>query len=77
MGTLRWKKVYVERIPIPKASDIDQGVFVALVDHILLASDSGLSSAGTVALQEEIDQLVYSIYGLTKEQIAMVEASVP
>jgi len=31
--------------------------------------------AGTTALEGEIDQLVYKLYGLSEEEIAIVEAS--
>jgi len=32
--------------------------------------------ADTIALETEIDQLVYKLYGLTKEEIKIVEESV-
>jgi len=32
--------------------------------------------AGTSALETEIDQMVYELYGLTDEEIAIVEESV-
>ena len=31
--------------------------------------------AGTTAIEAEIDQLVYELYGLTEEEIAIVEES--
>ena len=72
MGTPRWKKVYVERIPIPKISASKQRPFVALVDRILDAKDAK-PSAHTGELEAEIDRLVYSLYGLTETEIAAVE----
>ena len=40
MGTLRWLKVYVETIPIPRISLEEQGPFVQLVDSIIAAKDA-------------------------------------
>ena len=37
MGTLRWKKVYVERLPIPRITGPRQQHFSRLVDRALMA----------------------------------------
>ena len=37
MGTLRWKKVYVERLPIPRTTGPRQQPFSRLVDSVLMA----------------------------------------
>ena len=74
MGTLRWKKVYVERLPIPKISATKQQPFVKLMDQILQAKATNLA-ADTSALEAEIDRLIYRLYGLTEEEIATVEGS--
>ena len=41
---------------------------------ILVAKKAGLD-ADVAALEAEIDQLVYSLYGLTREEIAIIEDS--
>ena len=71
MGTLRWKKVYVEDIPVPKLTDEEQGPFVLLVDCILEAKAAN-PDADTSELEEQIDWLVYDLYGLTDEETAAV-----
>ena len=73
MGTLQWKKAYVERIPIPKIPEEEQRPFIALVDKILAAkaADAG---ADTSKWEAEIDNLVYALYGLTEEEVAAVRA---
>jgi hypothetical protein len=43
-----------------------------LVDRILAAKKTD-PTADTSALEAEIDQLVYKLYGLTDEEIAVVE----
>ena len=72
MGTLRWKKVYVETIPIPKLPATEQRPFIRLVDDIL-AVKAADPSADTSAPEAEIDRLVYGLYGLDNEEIATVE----
>ena len=72
MGTLRWKKVYVETIPILKISPTEQRPFINLVDSILTAKAAD-PKADTTEQEAAIDQLVYQLYGLTTEEIQIVE----
>ena len=72
MGTLRWKKVYVETIPVPKLTAAKQRPFVRLVDRILKAKAAD-PDADTSEIEEEIDWLVYDLYGLTNAEVAVVE----
>ncbi len=74
MGTFRWKKIYVENIPVPKISAVKQRPFVRLVDEILAAKDAD-PKADTGALEQEIDRLVYDLYGLTEEEITAIEGA--
>ena len=74
MGTLRWKKVYVENIPIPKITAAKQRPFVHLVDQILKAKNAD-PDADTRHLEWEIDRLVYDLYGLTEEEDTAIERS--
>jgi hypothetical protein len=43
---------------------------VALVEKILAGKERG---EDTTALEREIDEIVYGLYGLTAEEIAVVE----
>ena len=74
MGTLLWKKVYVETIPIPKISEAEQRPMVRLVEEILAAKDAN-PQADTEDLEREIDRLVYELYGLTEEEETAIERS--
>ena len=76
MGTLRWKKVYVELISIPKTNKEERQPFIRLIDRILEAKATN-PAADTSALEAEVDRLVYQLYGLTTEEIAVVEGSLP
>ena len=77
MGVTRWKRFTVERIPIPKLTTDEQRPFIDLVDRILAAKDAdrvyGQNPPRTSALEAEVDQLVYALYGLTAEEVAAVE----
>jgi len=72
MGTLRWKKVYVEKIPVPMPDKPAQRPLTKLVDQILAAKSKN-PDADTAALEATIDQLVYQLYQLTPAEIAIVE----
>ena len=72
MGTPRWKKVYVETVPIPNMSPSEQRLLVRLVDRIIAAKDVDLD-ANVAAEEKEIDRLVYELYGLNRQEIAVVE----
>jgi hypothetical protein len=50
------------------------GRFECVVDRILAAKQRD-SEADTSALEREIDELVYSLYGLTKEEKDIVKAA--
>ena len=60
MGLTQWKKYVVESIPVPDPGNLEQK-FVNLVDSILQDQRDNDGKA-----QKEIDQLTFSIYGLTQ-----------
>jgi hypothetical protein len=70
-GYFSMSKAYVETVPIP---DISTGNFALneLVTRILTAKQSNPQS-DTTALEAEVDALVYGLYGLTEEEIGIVE----
>ena len=72
MGTLRWKKAYVELIPIPKLSAGEQLSFIELLESILTTKVID-PNADVSAIEAEIDHRVYELYELTAVEIAAVE----
>ena len=56
--------------PIPKIPETEQQPFIKLVDKILAEKKAGND---TSELEREIDVLVYGLYGLTDEEILIVE----
>lgn len=68
------KGEYLKQIPIPKASLSQEAPIIKLVDQILSAKKRD-PKADTAAWEREIDRLVYELYGLTPEEIKLVEES--
>ena len=68
-------KVPLQGIPVKVAQQEEQQVLIHLVDQILAAKKKDLN-ADTSALEKQIDEMVYTLYGLTPEEIAIVEGNV-
>jgi hypothetical protein len=68
-GFYRMKIIYMEQLPIPTATPDQQAPIIDRVQQIL-ADPSGPE---VPRLEAEIDRLVYALYGLTEEEIAVVE----
>lgn len=71
-GFIEVKPQYFEQIPIPATKDTDKKQLDSLVDQILSAKQKD-PDADTSALERQIDQMVYKLYDLTPEEIAIVE----
>ena len=63
---------HIRNIPIPTATPAQQQEIITLVDKILAAKKAN-GMADTSELEQEINKLVYSLYGLTTEEIIIVE----
>lgn len=66
----RYKKQFLEQMPVALPTSTEQQPFVALVEQILAKKEKG---EDTTALEREIDRLVYSLYELTEEEIKIIE----
>jgi hypothetical protein len=64
----------LRKLPIPNADISQQQPIIGLVDRILAAKER-TTEVDTSALEREIDQLIYVLYGLTAVEIEIVEAS--
>src|SRR3989338_8915599 len=66
--------------PIKKVSENDQHPFIEIVDKILTITKSEDYLKNTKKMEEvekyekQIDQMVYKLYGLTKEEIKIIES---
>ncbi len=71
----RYKKAFIERLPIPKITPQNQELadkIIVLVDKILKSKEKD-PKANTQQLEKEIDALVYQLYNLTDEEIKIIE----
>ena len=71
-GFVRFIAQYVSQIPIPNTKSMDKSAISKLVDKILSAKRTD-PNADVSELENDIDQIVYSLYDLTPEEIAIVE----
>ena len=72
VGKIRYKKVFLEQLPIPVPNESQQQQIELLVDQILTQKEAD-PNADTSALEAEIDVLVYKLYGLTYEEVLVVD----
>ncbi|QTP04074.1 class I SAM-dependent DNA methyltransferase [Helicobacter pylori] len=71
----RYKKAFIERLPIPKITYKNQELarkIIALVEQILALKEKD-PKANTQRSEKEIDALVYQLYHLTDEEIKIIE----
>jgi len=79
--TVNISKTFLEQLPIKELLSKDQQPFVNLVDKILSLAESrgyfedSTKQAKVHNYEKQIDQLVYKLYGLTPEEIKIVENS--
>ncbi|MBN2825894.1 MAG: class I SAM-dependent DNA methyltransferase, partial [Campylobacterales bacterium] len=69
-GGNRAFKIFIELLPIPKISKEAQKPFETLVDKII---ELKAQNQDTTELENQIDTMVYQLYGLSEEEIAIVE----
>ncbi|MDO9211682.1 MAG: hypothetical protein Q7V48_13175 [Deltaproteobacteria bacterium] len=65
-------QVPLSEIPVKCIDKDAQKPFINLIDQILSAKKRD-PKADTAAWEREIDRLVYDLYGLTEEEIKLVE----
>ena len=75
MGTSRWINNYVKEFPIPMIVHEQQTEIIEIVNQILDAKHTD-PDVNTFEWEKEIDHIVYALYDLTDEEIAIVEGAV-
>ncbi|GAA8703459.1 class I SAM-dependent DNA methyltransferase [Helicobacter pylori] len=71
----RYKKAFIERLPIPQITEKNQELADKITDctkQILVLKEKD-PKANTQGLEKEIDALVYQLYNLTDEEIKIIE----
>ncbi|MDU9798029.1 class I SAM-dependent DNA methyltransferase [Helicobacter pylori] len=71
----RYKKAFIERLPIPQITEKNQELADKITDGAkqILALKEKDPKANTQRLEKEIDALVYRLYNLTDEEIKIIE----
>ncbi len=71
----RYKKAFIERLPIPKITEKNQELAQKITDYAeqILQAKAKDPKANTQELEKEIDALVYQLYHLTDEEIKTIE----
>ncbi|GAA6881925.1 hypothetical protein VN0347_11770 [Helicobacter pylori] len=71
----RYKKAFIERLPIPKITEKNQELADKITDcaKAILEAKEKDPKANTQGLEKEIDALVYQLYNLTDEEIKIIE----
>lgn len=65
---------YMGKLPVKKVPMAEQEPFISTVDNILAAKKEN-PEADTRCWEEEIDNLVYSLYGLSPEEMNIIKGS--
>ncbi|HRI28348.1 MAG TPA: hypothetical protein PK715_09870 [Chitinophagales bacterium] len=71
-GYIEVKPQYFEQIPIPDIDGKTQSELTELADKAIQEKANN-HQADTAAIENQIDQLVYQLYGLTEEEINIIE----
>lgn len=71
----RYKKAFIERLPIPQITEKNQELADKITDcaEQILQAKAKDPKANTQGLEKEIDTLVYQLYHLTDEEIKIIE----
>jgi len=71
-GYLEYKPMYISPLAIPKQPDNER---ISGLVNTILSIKAKDPDADVSALERQIDQLVYQLYGLTPDEIAVVEGN--
>ncbi len=69
-SAIRMLAMYIEMLPIPKVDTKTTNKISKLVDKIIELKKQG---GDTSILESEVDEIVYSLYGLSEEEIRVIE----
>ena len=69
---MHFDNYYVGKIPIPNLVPEQQTAIINLVNEILNVKSTA-PDVDTSSLEKKIDKLIYELYNLTEDEIAIVE----
>ena len=68
------RAIFMENLPIPTATPEQQAPIIALAQACITTKEKD-KNADISSLQNQIDKLVYALYGLSEEEISVVEGN--
>jgi hypothetical protein len=68
---ITFTKEMLNNLPLPGLSVAERNKLISIVDHILAAKRTD-PLADTSSLEADIDRVVYHLYGLTQDEIAII-----
>jgi adenine-specific DNA-methyltransferase len=71
VGTTRWINIYVKEFPISRNNQLEKEIRNVVVEINEIKKQN--PTAETIALEAQIDQLVYQLYDLTEDEIKIIE----
>ena len=71
-GAFTLKDTTIQALPLAPATNNQQRAIINLVDDILSKKDSDVNS-DVSKCEEKIDQRVYALYGLTYDEVLIVD----
>ncbi|WP_199768961.1 class I SAM-dependent DNA methyltransferase, partial [Helicobacter cetorum] len=69
----RYKKAFIERLPIPKITEENQECVKKITDCVEQILKDKQTNKDTTILEQEIDKLVYQLYNLNDKEITLIE----
>ena len=75
-GDMGFRGVFIERIPVAPATSVTKKRLSALANEIQTAKEAD-PGADTSAPELEIDEIVHTLYGLDKRDIALIDKAAP
>ncbi|MEI6435214.1 MAG: TaqI-like C-terminal specificity domain-containing protein [Bacteroidota bacterium] len=72
VGKIRYKKAFMEQIPVPVPTELQEKQMNELVDKIIAQKQQGGNSDGN---EGKIDELVYKLYEITPEEQKIIEGN--
>ena len=70
-GYFEYKPMFVDKLPVPKLPPEQQAVLNALAKEVQMKRTAGIPTAD---IEAQINRVVYSIYGLSAEEVAYIES---
>ncbi len=70
VGKIRYKKVFLEQLPIPIPTPKQENLINELVDKIISQKQQG---EDTKSYEDQIDKLVYQLYDITEDEQKLIE----